>query len=117
VLARCGLERHRHERAGNLPIGIARLVEIARALVGSPKVLLLDEPTSGLSARETDHMKDVLGQVARQHDTAVVLVEHDVSFVMDCADRVMVLDLGRVLEDGPPAAIQRSEAVRSAYLG
>jgi branched-chain amino acid transport system ATP-binding protein len=116
VLAACGLTDLRATPAGSLPIGQARLVELARAVVDEPRLLLLDEPTSGLSPGEADRFA---GQVAalRDRGVAVVLVEHDMSFVMAQCDRVVVLDLGQVLATGTPDEIQAHDAVRAAYLG
>jgi branched-chain amino acid transport system ATP-binding protein len=116
VLTDCGLTGLRAAPAGSLPVGQARLVELARAVVDEPRVLLLDEPTSGLSQFEAGRFAE---QVTRLRDrgVAVVLVEHDMSFVMGLCDRVVVLDVGRVLAEGTPGEIQAHAAVRSAYLG
>jgi branched-chain amino acid transport system ATP-binding protein len=116
VVDELGLGALRAAPAAALPIGQARLVELARAVVDRPRLLLLDEPTSGLTAPERDRLADVV-TAARADDAAVVLVEHDVSFVMRCCDRVVVLDLGRVLADGPPDQVRENRAVRQAYLG
>lgn len=116
VLADCGLHQLRHEPAGTLPIGRCRLVELARALVDQPRVLLLDEPTSGLDEAETEHLATLVRQTADQ-GTGVVLVEHDVGFVMRLCDRIVVLHLGEVIAQGTPAEIQRDAAVGAAYLG
>ncbi|MBN2624905.1 MAG: ABC transporter ATP-binding protein [Acidimicrobiales bacterium] len=102
--------------AGSLPIGQARLVELARAVVDEPRVLLLDEPASGLADHEAERFAAQVARL-RASDVAVVLVEHDVGFVMGQCDRVVVLDLGRVLAEGSPTEIQQHPAVRAAYLG
>ncbi len=116
VIEACGLGHLRATLAGSLPIGQARLVELARAVVAEPRVLLLDEPTSGLSAHEAavfaEHFERLRGR-----GSAVVLVEHDVGFVMAHCDRVVVLNLGEVLAEGTPEAVQNDPAVRDAYLG
>jgi ABC-type branched-subunit amino acid transport system ATPase component len=117
VIARCGLEAVRHESAGSLPIGLARMVEVARALVAEPKVLMLDEPTSGLDHAEVARLGEQIQALRGEGECAVVLVEHDVGFVMEQSDRIVVLDLGRVLAAGSPAEIQANPAVRAAYLG
>jgi branched-chain amino acid transport system ATP-binding protein len=117
VLARCGLEDVRDVATCRLPIGIARLVEVARALVGSPRVLLLDEPTSGLHHREVERVGGIIDWVKDTVGCGVVLVEHDVNFVTTHSDVVVVLDRGAVIAKGSPEAIQRDDLVRSVYLG
>lgn len=116
VMEAVGLTGLRALPAGALPIGQARLVELARAIVDQPEVLLLDEPTSGLSDHDAERFAAQIARL-RARDVAVVLVEHDVGFVMGQCDRVVVLDLGQVLAEGTPAEIQSHPAVRAAYLG
>ncbi|MBL7500845.1 ABC transporter ATP-binding protein [Frankia sp. CNm7] len=116
VLEACGLADLRHRPAGSLPIGQARLVELARAIADRPRLLLLDEPTSGLSAQETERFGEQI-QRLRSDGVAVLLVEHDVGFVMGQSDRVVVLNLGAVLAEGTPDEIQAHPEVRAAYLG
>jgi branched-chain amino acid transport system ATP-binding protein len=116
VLAECGLVELRAVPAGSLPIGQGRLVELARAVVDEPRLLLLDEPTSGLSPGEAGRFAEQVGRL-RDRGVAVVLVEHDMTFVMGLCDRVVVLDVGRVLAEGTPEEIQAHAAVRAAYLG
>jgi branched-chain amino acid transport system ATP-binding protein len=117
VLELCGLRGLRDEPAGSLPIGQARMVELARAIVDPPRLLLLDEPTSGLEHTEVARLGERIQAIRESEGCAVLLVEHDVGFVMAHCDRIVVLDLGRVLADGPPAAIRSDAAVRAAYLG
>jgi branched-chain amino acid transport system ATP-binding protein len=117
ILVQCGLDAVRHEPAGSLPIGLARMVEVARALVARPKVLMLDEPTSGLDEPEMARLGERIQAVRASGECAVLLVEHDVGFVMGHSDRIVVLDLGRVLAMGSPDEIQTNAAVRAAYLG
>ena len=117
TLELCGLLDHRTEYAGALPIGIARMVELARATVDPPKLLLLDEPASGLDQAEAERLGAHIDAVRAGTGCAVLLVEHDAGFVMDHSDRVVVLDLGRVLADGSPEVIQANPEVRAAYLG
>jgi len=117
VLERCGLSAVAKDPAGALPIGLARMVEVARAVVDAPKVLLLDEPTSGLEEGEVDRLGDLIQSIRKDEACAVVLVEHDVGFVMRQCDRIVVLDLGRVLAAGTPHEIQANVEVRAAYLG
>jgi ABC-type branched-subunit amino acid transport system ATPase component/ABC-type branched-subunit amino acid transport system permease subunit len=98
-----------------LPLSTQRRVEVARALAGRPRLLLLDEPLAGLSLVERDELAALVRRVAESGVT-VVLVEHDVAAVMRTSDRVVVLDHGRLLADGPPARVQADERVRGAYL-
>ncbi|MBL7500029.1 ABC transporter ATP-binding protein [Frankia sp. CNm7] len=116
VLAWCGLADCRRAAAGSLPLGQQRLVELARAIVDEPRLLLLDEPTSGLDHAESERFGDLI-QSLRGKGTAILLVEHDAGFVMRMCDRITVLNLGAVLAEGTPAQIQADEAVRNAYLG
>ncbi|WP_336211407.1 ABC transporter ATP-binding protein [Nonomuraea sp. LPB2021202275-12-8] len=113
VLELCGLGGLRDAYAAALPIGQRRLVELARALADRPRLLLLDEPTSGLDAGQTSRLAEVVAAL----DTTVLLVEHDMGFVMGVCDRLVVLDLGRVIATGPPELIRDDPAVRAAYLG
>jgi branched-chain amino acid transport system ATP-binding protein len=117
VLEICGLRDRRDEPAGSLPIGQARMVELARAIVDPPRLLLLDEPTSGLEQSEVTRLGERIQAIREAEACAVLLVEHDVGFVMAQCDRIVVLDLGRVLADGKPQEIRSDAAVRAAYLG
>jgi branched-chain amino acid transport system ATP-binding protein len=117
VLDLCGLVELRDQPAGKLPIGRARMVEMARAIVDDPKVLLLDEPTSGLEEHETLSLGRSMHRVAEERGCAVILVEHDVGFVMAHCHRIVALNLGRVLAEGTPEEIRQDRAVRDAYLG
>jgi branched-chain amino acid transport system ATP-binding protein len=117
VIERCGLTAVSNELAGSLPIGIARMVEFARAIVDEPRLLLLDEPASGLDETEAERLGALIDQVRDETGCAVLLVEHNAGFVMQHSNRVVVLDLGRVLAEGLPDEIQRNQAVRDAYLG
>jgi branched-chain amino acid transport system ATP-binding protein len=116
LLERLGIVELGPQRPDRLPTGQARIVELARALATEPKVLLLDEPASGQDEQETAAFSNVVREVAAD-GVAVVLVEHDIQLVMDVCDHIAVLDLGHVLASGPPAAVQRDEAVLAAYLG
>jgi ABC-type branched-subunit amino acid transport system ATPase component len=117
ILERCGLIPLRKELAGSLPIGVARMVEFARAVVDRPTLLLLDEPASGLDETEILRLGEQIQAVRAETGCVVLLVEHNAGFVMEQSDRVVVLDLGTVLATGLPDEIQRNQAVRDAYLG
>ncbi|MBW5487112.1 ABC transporter ATP-binding protein, partial [Streptomyces bambusae] len=117
VLAACGIGALGPAYAGGLPVGRARMVELARAVADRPRVLLLDEPASGMSAPERAHLAQVVRRLSEEEGCAVLLVEHDVAFVMDVCARVVVLDLGTVLAEGTPAQVRANELVREAYLG
>ena len=117
VIERCGLSAVAGDPAASLPIGLARMVEVARAIVDPPKVLLLDEPTSGLEDTEAARLGELIQSIRSDESCAVVLVEHDVGYVMRQCQRIVVLDLGRVLAVGSPDEIQANVEVRAAYLG
>jgi ABC-type branched-subunit amino acid transport system ATPase component len=92
-------------------------VDLARCLAGSFDILLLDEPSSGLDPSETERFAQTLKQAVSQRGTGILLVEHDMSLVMDVCDYIYVLDFGRLLFEGPPQAVSSSEIVQNAYLG
>jgi branched-chain amino acid transport system ATP-binding protein len=117
VLEECGLGAVRHEPAGSLPIGVARMTELARAIVDGPRLLLLDEPTSGLDDIEVDRVATIVERLRRSGRCAVVVVEHDIGFVMRHCEPIVVLELGRVLAVGNASEIQADPRVRDAYLG
>ena len=112
-----GLEHLGRERAGRLTIGQIRLLEMARAAVDRPRVLLLDEPTSGLAEQEVEFLARALERIRGERTCAVLLVEHDMAFVMRECSRVVVLNLGRRLAEGSPDEIRRHPEVAAAYLG
>jgi branched-chain amino acid transport system permease protein len=116
AIERVGLGAHLQEPAGSLPLGRQRIVEIARALAADPTLLLLDEPAAGLRYLEKQELAALLRQLKAEGMT-VLLVEHDMDFVMGLTDRVVVMDFGEKLAEGAPAEIQRNPAVREAYLG
>ena len=111
-----GLAGQSQALAGNLPLGQQRLVEIARALTSDPIMLMLDEPAAGLRALEKKALASLLQQL-RNRGLTILLVEHDMDFVMGLADRIVVLDFGKKLAEGQPAQIRANAAVQEAYLG
>jgi branched-chain amino acid transport system permease protein len=115
-LARIGITERLDELAGNLALGPQRLMEIARALATDPALLLLDEPAAGLRHHEKQALAAVLRQL-KDEGMSLLLVEHDMDFVMGLADRVVVMEFGTKLLEGTPAEVQASPAVRAAYLG
>jgi branched-chain amino acid transport system ATP-binding protein len=117
ALERCGLAAVADEPSSSLPIGLARMVELARATVDPPKALLLDEPTSGLDGNEAARLAEQIREISRSADCAVLLVEHDMEFVMGLCDRIVVLNLGQVIASGTPEQVRADDSVRTAYLG
>ncbi len=119
MLGKVGLDEVADVTVGTLPTGSARLVELARALACRPRVLLLDEPSSGLNEDETSAIGQLLLELVadKDSDLAVLLVEHDMSFVMGVCARIHVLDFGKIIAVGTPLEVQADTAVRAAYLG
>jgi branched-chain amino acid transport system ATP-binding protein len=116
VLAFVGLAHRRDDPASGLPYGEQRLVELAVALAARPALLLLDEPAAGMAGGERERLVELIRRV-REQGVTVLLVEHDMRLVMGISDTVVVLNHGRVIAEGPPAAIQSHPDVVRAYLG
>ena len=117
LLAELGLDELTEQRAGDLPYGLQRKVEIARALATEPRLLLLDEPAAGMNPTETATLMDTLAGLVEQGGLTLIVVEHDMRLVMNLCRRIQVLDRGELLADGPPEAIRDDPAVIAAYLG
>jgi len=117
VLDLCGIADIASLPAGKLSIGRARMVEMARAIVDRPQVLLLDEPTSGLETTEVERFGETMRRISSEQKCAVVVVEHDMQFVMGQCDRLVVLNLGSVIAAGSPEEIRNDPEVSAAYLG
>lgn len=112
----CGIPDLADQIAGSLPFGRGRMLEIARAMACEPRIMLMDEPAAGLNNRETNELAGLIRKI-RSSDVTVVLVEHDMELVMDICDRIVVLNLGKLLAEGTPREIQENPAVIAAYLG
>ena len=111
------IQHIRKTPVGRLPYGLQKRVELARALAAEPTMLLLDEPMAGMNVEEKQDMCRFVLDVNEQYGTTIVLIEHDMGVVMDISDRVVVLDYGKKIGDGPPDEIRANQAVIDAYLG
>lgn len=111
-----GLTDHRDKRAGSLPYGIQRKVEMARALTQDPHLLLLDEPIAGMSHEEASELSDLLKKLSTD-GLSILLIEHDMGFVMGLCDQLFVLDFGKLIATGSPEQVRTNPAVLDAYLG
>jgi branched-chain amino acid transport system ATP-binding protein len=111
-----GIAEYRDMETGSLPFGIQRSVELARAIASEPRLLLLDEPASGLNVRETRGLAELIVRI-RGRGISILVVEHDMSLVMDISDEIVVLNFGRKLAQGAPREIQENRDVIEIYLG
>ena len=112
-----GIDENAHDMAKNLPYGRQRKLEIARALATNPRVLLLDEPAAGMNPTETKELMETIALIRDQFKIAILLIEHDMNFVMGICEHIVVLDYGRVIAEGTAEEIRHDPKVIAAYLG
>lgn len=111
------LDKYKDELAKNLPYGMQRRLEIARALAAGPKLLLLDEPAAGMNPKETSALMDLIALIRKKFDLTILLIEHDMGLVMGICERIYVLDHGQLIASGTPKEIRSNKKVIEAYLG
>ena len=117
ILEELGLARHAGQRAGTLPYGTQRRLEIARALALRPRVLMLDEPAAGMNEQETQALMASIRALSRRHRLGVVVIDHDLRFIMQLCERIYVMHMGEIIAHDAPEAIRRDPEVQEVYLG
>lgn len=117
ILSVFGLDRLHHYKAGNLPYGMQRKLEIARALATNPKLLLLDEPAAGMNPTETQELMDMIRFICKEFDLSILLIEHDMNLVLGVCEHLVVLDYGRIIASGDPLTVVNDPKVVTAYIG
>ena len=117
VLDDVGLTHYKNQKANNLPYGMQRRLEIARALVTNPKLLLLDEPAAGMNEEESDSLSYFIKEIQDKNDITVIIIDHHMDVIMKICDRISVLNFGTLLAEGVPKEIQSNNEVIEAYLG
>ena len=117
VLEKIGIQKHVNELAKNLPYGVQRRLEIARALATEPFLLLLDEPAAGMNPQETDELDELITRIRDEEKKSILLIEHDMKLVMSLSDRIFVMDYGKRIARGTPDEIRNNPEVIKAYLG
>jgi branched-chain amino acid transport system ATP-binding protein len=117
IAGQCGLTDVLEAPVGDLPFGTQRMVEVARAIVLEPTVLLVDEPGAGMDSTESAYFGALLGRISRERDMSVLIIEHDVAMILSLCDRIYVLNFGKLLAEGSPDQIRANAEVRAAYFG
>ncbi|HUR02915.1 MAG TPA: ABC transporter ATP-binding protein [Nonomuraea sp.] len=117
IAAQCGLTEVLDAPVGDLPFGTQRMVEVARAIVLEPTVLLVDEPGAGMDSTESAYFGALLARISRERNMSVLIIEHDVAMILSICDRIYVLNFGKLLAQGTPAEIRANAEVRAAYFG